>query len=199
MRMLSTPQIFKPAAILWLCCLFVSSPNLAEQSPDEIALSPGYGYLLIRVICPDRERIARFEMTNLDTGDVIKTYSRRDKSAGPNAWMSLVAIPQGHYFLSAYEPRYPYRGEREVLLNIQPFRLKAPSSASGTFEIVPGVVNYVGDWTMRVGVNRRKLKIGLNYRLKTLERLVDRYPEYDNRYEIYLSVMGKKATKWPSI
>ena len=70
---------------MWLGCLFASSPNVAEESPDEMALQPGYGYLLIRVICPDGERIARLEMTNSGTGAVITTRFDMYKSAGQKA------------------------------------------------------------------------------------------------------------------
>ena len=171
---------------MWLCCLFVSSPTLAEESPDEIALQPGYGYVLIRVIFPHEYRIASFEMTNFDTGDVVKTNSRMYKSAGLNAWMCLVAIPKGRYFLSEYRwvlLRTPRASER--------YTQEGPRSASDIFEIVPGVINYAGDWLMRI--NTRNWNPIISHNIKTVERLIDRYPEYANRYEIYLSMMGKNA------
>ena len=175
---------------MWLGYLFVSSPNLAEKSPDEIALQPGHGYLLIRLIGTHGDvKVARLDMTNLDTGDVIviKRYSRMSESAGRNAWMSLAAIPEGRYFSSAYEPihplRWPMRWPKSEL-----YRREAPSSASDIFEIVPGVINYVGDWAMLSTLRGWNV----NHNIKTLERLVDRYPEHIKRYEIYLSMMGKK-------
>ena len=192
--MLSTTQIFKPAAILWLCCLFVSSPNLAEESPDETALQPGYGYLLLRIIVTGDQRVAKFEMTNLDTGDVIRTNSDMYRSAGRSAWMCLVTMPGGRYFWSKYEPDYRIGLEQSRNVD-RPFGQNAPSSASDTFEIVAGVINYVGDWTIRItqGVLSREWSVKVNPNVKTLERLVDRYPEYTDRYGIYLSMMGKKA------
>jgi hypothetical protein len=187
--MLSITQNFKPVAILWLGCLFVSSSNLADESPDEIALQPGHGYLLIRVICPAGERIARLEMTNLETGAVITTRSDMYQSAGQKAWMAIVAIPEGRYFWSEYEPTYHVGLEQPRLNRI--LKRGGPSSASGTFEIVPGVINYAGDWVMQLTHYKRDPTI--SHKMETVERLVDRYPEYTKRYEIYLSMMDKKA------
>ena len=187
--MLSITQNFKPAAILWLGCLFVSSPNVAEESPDEMALQPGHGYLLIRVICPAGERIARLEMTNLETGAVITTSSDMYKSAGQRAWMGLIALPEGRYFWSEYEPVYSVGLEQPRFNPV--LKRSGPSSASDTFEIVPGVINYVGDWVMAFsGPGRDPI---IKHNMKTVELLVDRYPEYVKRYEIYLSMMGKTA------
>ena len=190
--MLSKTQNFVLVAIWGLCCLFASSPTLAEKAPDEIALQPGYGYLLIRVIGRSGERVVRLEMTNLDTGYVIKTNSRMYKSAGLYAWMCLVAVPEGRYFVSKYAPSYGdyYAG----WFNGKSIRLEAPSSASDTFEIAPRVVNYVGDWTMRVVSSRRmQLDTNIEFDKSTLERYLTQYPQYSNKYEIYLSVMGQEA------
>ena len=84
-------------------------------------------------------------------------------------------------------------GEEAQKLNRR-HRRSAPGSASDTFEIVPGVVNYVGDWTMRVETSRRgELNPIVEFNKSTLERYVTQYPEYSNKYEIYLSVMGQEA------
>jgi len=187
--MLWITQNFKPAAILWLGCLFVSSPNAAEESPNEMALQPGYGYLLIRVICPAGERIARLDMTNLATGAVITTRFDMYKLAGQKAWMAMVAIPEGRYFWSEYEPTY-FAGLEQPKLNRGLTRTDVPSSTE-TFEIVPGVINYAGDWVMQLTHYKRNPTI--RHKMETVERLVDRYPEYIKRYEIYLSMMGKNA------
>ncbi len=36
------------------------------------------------------------------------------------------------------------------------FWLEAPSSATDTFEIARGVINYVGDWKIRVDLHHRR-------------------------------------------
>ena len=189
-RMLATVNRLGKLAILHLICLSVSCPTYAEQSPDEIALSPGYGYLLIRVICPDGERIARLVMTNLETGAEITTRSDMYKSAGQRAWMALVAMPEGRYFWSEYEPSYRV-GLEQPQFNARLSRPDVPVSTSNTFEIVPGVINYAGDWVMRIRSYRRDPIIGHN--IETVERLVDGYPEHVQKYEVYLSMMGKNA------
>ena len=194
--MLSITQNFRPAAILWLSCLFVSFPNLADESPDEIALQSGYGYLLIRLSEKQGGRVSRFEMTNIETGDVIKTTSRMYKSAGVDTWMCLVAVPEGRYFWSEYG-RFSKHHRISDFVPPELFRQGAPTSVSDIFEIVPGVINYVGDWVMRIALmevrGHRMLEADTTFNEKTLELLFDRYPEHANRYEIYVSLMGKYA------
>ena len=61
-------------------------------------------------------------------------------------------------------------------------------------DIDSGVVNYVGDWTMRVDPSRRmQLNPTVKFEKSTLERYVTQYPEISYRYEIYLSAMGQDA------
>ena len=194
--MLSITQNFRPVAILWVCCLFVSFPILADESPDDIALQSGYGYLLIRLSEKQDGRVARFKMTNIDTGDVIKTTSRMYQSAGVDAWMCLVAVPEGRYFWSEYG-RISKHYRISDFVHPELFRQGPPTSVSDIFEIVPGVINYVGDWVMRNALmevrGHRILEVDVTFNEKTLERLVDRYPEHAARYEIYVSLMGKYA------
>ena len=88
---------------------------------------------------------------------------------------------------------------------------KEPSSASDTFEIVPDAINYVGDWEPHIKAGDIGLKSGVDINSgaavlvdrrwslktkqnpKTLSRILELFPEYASRYEIYLSMMGKKA------
>ena len=177
------------ALILGNGCLFLSSPSLA----DEALLPSEHGYMLIRLKLTPRERVDILAMSNVDTNDVIRIRRRSFVPAGVNAWMALVAMPNGRYFLSEYQPMFGIVGEEAQKLNRR-HRRSAPGSASDTFEIVPGVVNYVGDWTMRVETSRRgELNPIVEFNKSTLERYVTQYPEYSNKYEIYLSVMGQKA------
>lgn len=186
---MSIAQNFGAAAILCLCGLFVAPPNPAQESPDEITLAPGYGYLFIRLIFPSGDEIGRFEMTNLGTGDVIKTRPHMYQAAGQNAWMGLIALPEGRYFWSEFEPSYRFGLEESRFAIVR--RKSAPRTASDTFEIAPGVINYAGDWVMQFTTNRQNPNVSLNK--KTLERLVESYPEHIKRYEIHLSMMGKQA------
>jgi hypothetical protein len=60
--------------------------------------------------------------------------------------------------------------------------------------VISAVVNYVGDWKMRVvSTARRRLEPAIQYDTSTLERYVEQYPELAGRYEIYMSMMGKAA------
>lgn len=177
-------------AILHLSCLSVANTTFAEQSPDEIALSPGDGFLLIRLICNEGERVGRLDFKNLQTGVVITTRTDSYKSAGHKAWMALLALPEGRYFWSEYEHFYRI-GNEQPRLNTRLTRTGGAVSTNETFEVVSGVINYAGDWVMRINWHRLDPIIGLD--MKTLERLIDRYPDHVNKYEVYLSMMGKKA------
>ena len=107
--------------------------------------------------------------------------------------MALVAAPEGRYYWSKYEPVFGRAIEESRDLD-RMYRRNAPSSAEDSFEVEAGVVNYIGDWTMRiVSAERRRLQPVIEYEKSTLERYVTEYPELVNEHEIYLSMMGKEA------
>lgn len=170
-------------------CLLFSGANLADETP----LPPEQGYMLIRVSLNHRERVGTLAMTNVDTNQVVRCRTDSFEPAGSNGWMTLVAMPTGRYFWSEYETSSGTGVE--AVRNLNPmYKRTSPGSASDTFEIVPGAVNYVGDWTMRVLPSQRAgLDPIIEYDKSTLERYLEQYPEHANKYEIYLSVMGKEA------
>jgi len=61
----------------------------------------------------------------------------------------LVILPSGRYFWSKYESEYRIGLEHSTLQD-PAIRREAPSSASDTFEIIAGAINYIGDWEMRI-------------------------------------------------
>ena len=171
-------------------CLLLPEPNLA----DEPTLLSDHGYMLIRIELERRERVGMLAMSNVDTDHVVRIYTNSFKPAGADAWMALVPMPHGKYFMSEYDSTYGNVDER--MLNSKPkFRQKTAEPASATFEIVSGVINYVGDWKMQISTSTQRF--GLNRTVKfdksTLERYFAQYPEYSNRYGIYLSAIGKQA------
>ena len=175
--------------ILGSGCLFPSRPNFA----DEALLLPDHGYMLIRLKLTPRERVDIIAMSNVDTNNVIRIRRKSFEAAGVNAWIALVAMPNGRYFLSEYQPMFGTVSEEAQKLDRR-YRWNAPDSAGGTFEIVSGVVNYAGDWELRVETsNRIELNPIIEFDKSTLERYVTQYPEYSNRYKIYLSPMGEEA------
>jgi len=160
---------------------------------DDVPLSSDQGYMLIRISLNMGERVGTLAMSNVDTNQVIRSRTKSFEVAGSNAWMALVAMPTGRYFWSEYETTLGTNVEATRNLS-QMHRRKSPGSASDTFEIVPGVVNYVGDWTMPVVASQQaQLDPFIEYDKSTLERYLAQYPEHANKYEIYLSVMGKAA------
>ncbi len=171
-------------------CLLFSGPNLAHEP----ALPSDQGYMLIRINLGQREKVGILAMSNVDTNDVVRIHTKSFEPLGANSWMALVAMPGGKYFLSEYEPIYGSVDER--LLNSTPmFRRRAGDSASDTYEIVSGAVNYVGDWNMNILTSSQQYQLNrtVEYDKATLERYVAKFPEQSNKYEIYFSVMGKEA------
>ncbi len=192
--MTSITQAYGRLAVFCLVGVSLSSPILTAETAGDIALQPDHGFLLIRIVGASGERIKRLDFTNVDTRKIIKTRSDMYKSAGPNAWMCLLPLPAGRYFWSKYASDYSIG--LELSRNQDPvIGQKEPSSASDTFEIVPGVINYAGDWKIRIASDgpSRRWSVDVNQNIKTLERLFERYPKYANKYEIYLSMMGKEA------
>jgi len=175
--------------ILGSGCLFPSRPNFA----DEALLPSDHGYMLIRLKLTSRERVDIFAVSNMDTKNVIKIRRKSFEPAGVNAWIALVAMPNGRYFLSEYQPMFGTVGEDAQTLNRR-YRWNAPDSAGGTFEIVSEVVNYAGDWELRVESSHRiELNPVIEFDKSTLERYVTQFPTYSSKYKIYLSPMGEKA------
>lgn len=196
--MLSISQIFRQSIFLCLCSAVLAAPVLADESSnksaDALTLQANHGYLLIRIVGTSGERVNRFDLTHVDTGDVVRTRSDMYKSAGPSAWMFLLPVPAGRYFWSKYSSDHSFG--IELSRNQDPMiGQTTPSSASDTFEVAPGVINYAGDWQIRIssdGPNRRWTK-DVSQNVKTLQRLFERFPEHTKKYEIYLSMMGKEA------
>jgi len=170
-------------------CQLFSGATLAD---DEL-LSSGHGYMLIRIKLNQGERVGTFAMSNVDTKQQTRWRTDSFELAGSNSWMALVALPQGRYFWSEYETSYGTGVENVRNLN-QMYKRNTPGSADDTFEIVSGMINYAGDWTMRVVPSQRaRLDPIIEYDKSTLERYIEQYPELANKHEIYLSVMGKEA------
>lgn len=179
---------FLIATTTGICTLFAGA-SLADDAP----LSSDQGYMLIRVSLNKGERIGTLAMSNVDTNEIIRSRTKNFELSGSNAWMALVAMPSGRYFWSEYETSLGSSTD-SARNSSQMYRRKSPGSASDTFEIVPGAVNYVGDWTMRVVASQRgQLDPIIAYDKSTLERYLAQYPEKANKYQIYLSVMGKAA------
>ncbi len=189
---LKTPKIDLVILTL-LVGLMVSSPALPDEVTGEADLPPDHGYMLIHVDVNQRERINVFSFTDVDTKHKVKTRMKSFRSVGVNAWMALVAVPSGRYFWSEYEAIA--NSSVEGFRNLDSlFGRSAPSSADDSFEIVSGVVNYVGNWRMRVvSSNRRRIDPIISYETSTLQRYVEEYPELANKHQVYVSMMGKAA------
>lgn len=174
------------AGIGWLS---FSDPNFAG---DEL-LPPGHGYLLIRLNLTTRERVDLLAMSNADEDGVVSIRGSSFEPAGVNAWMALVPMPAGRYFWSEYQPAFGLTPSEVQRLPAR-YRRNKPGSEGETIEIIAGAVNYAGDWTMRLDTSHRmQLNPFIEFNKSTLERYVTRYPEYSNRYAIYLSALGQRA------
>jgi len=170
---------------MYLSCLAISCPSLAEETDNEIELPKDSGYLFIRIKTVTDKPLIDLKMTNLDTGDVVNIHSTLHKSAGLNAWTELVVMPSGHYFFSEYNLGYTFT---------QPDVRQAPSSTNEVFEIAPGVINYVGDWRFDFSnSDLRGPEIDISHEYSPLERLSNNYPRYAEKFEIFLSIMGRVA------
>lgn len=160
---------------------------------DDTALPPDHGFMLIRLQLSANERVDMLQMSNRDTNQVVSIRGKSFQAAGVHAWLALAAVPRGRYFISEYVPKLGVAASERQLLGTR-FRWNAPDSDRETFEIAPGVVNYVGDWTMRINASRRTpLNPVIQFDKSTLELYIAQYPERANNFEVYLSAIGKKA------
>lgn len=160
---------------------------------DDTALQPDQGFILIRLKLSANERVDVLQLSNRDTKQVVNIRGKSFKAAGVHSWVALVAAPRGRYFISEYVPKLGVAASERQLLGTR-FRWNPPDSDRETFEIAPGVVNYVGDWTMRMDVSRRTpLNPAIEFDKSTLELYVAQYPGHASKFDIYLSAIGKKA------
>lgn len=160
---------------------------------DDTALPADHGFMLIRLQLSANERVDTLQMSNRDTNLVVSIRGKSFQAAGVHSWLALAAVPRGRYFISEYVPKLGIAGSERQLLGTR-FKWNAPGSDRETFEIAPGVVNYVGDWTMRIDASRRTpLNPVIEFDKSTLELYVAQFPGHASKFEIYLSAIGKKA------
>ena len=184
-------QLRRSTLITFSCliALVVMGLGIAEKALSQ----SNYGYMLIRVNLSSRERVDVLAIMNVETKEDVRVESATFHPAGVNSWMALVPLPEGRYFLSEFVPRYGIgTAENRTLPTIQ--KRTDPGSESNTFEIVSGVVNYVGDWTMRINASQNnRFESTVEFDKMTLERYLTEYPEQSSQFEIYLSPMGGNA------
>ena len=171
------------------CCLFLFGPGNFVEAQSQA----DYGYMLIRVHLSARERVDVLAMTNVDTREDVRLHEDSFETAGVNAYIALVPIKAGRYFLSEYQPRYGISTTENRQMAARQTR-SDPGSDSNTFEILAGVVNYVGDWTLLMDASRRmSFDPTVEFDKSTLETYLTQYPEESSQFEIYLSPMGGNA------
>lgn len=192
------------AASLWACCLLASFPVLAAEPGTAPVLQAGHGFLMVRIIGANNEQNPRFEFTNQGSADVVKVNTTLCKRAGPKARICVLEAKPGRYFWSKYESGHRVRME-DSRYQDPPIIREKPGSASDTFEIVAGVINYIGDWHMVMSAGnidltdmaplavQRRWSVDIKSSPQTLQRLFTDFPEYTSKYHIFLSMMGKKA------
>jgi hypothetical protein len=200
----------KANSLLILCIygLLFSSRGFGAEPVLENNSSSGLGYLFVRLVGANDQLVVEFEFTNQDNGFVVKVDSTECESGGSNSRICMVLASPGRYFWSKHEAEYRMRLERSQVQDPAIIR-DAPGSASDTFEVVAGAINYIGDWELsissgnieqrslsagRSGVTQvRRWSIDTRQNNDTLQKLFEIYPDRVNRYDIYLSMMGKQA------
>ena len=160
----------------------------------------------IRIDGIGSEEEATFDFTEQESGYVVKLTDGECKAAGPTSKMCIVIAPPGRYFWSRFEQTVYFRNELSIN-QLPPIRREKPSTADDTFEIVPGALNYIGDWQMHISagdagqldklrnnaVVSKSWKLDIDQEIKSLAKLYDVFPDYAKIYEISLSMMGKES------
>jgi hypothetical protein len=183
----------RPCLLLVLAGLVSVALQADVRAAEAEPLPPGHGYLLLRVTAMQRQQVSRLSFARVDNGEKVTLRQQQFHASGPGAWLALVSAPPGRYFWSEYEAALTGAIEESRNLD-QVYRRSKPGSADDTFEIVAGVVNYIGDWTMRfASSSRRRLEPLVQIEKATMERYVADYPALVNRYPLYISMMGKQA------
>ena len=177
-------------------CLLIALASLGASTMSFADIEPlpdGHGYLVILVEMNPRERVRQLFMAEIDSDEVITIRMDDFSAAGSNKWMAVLPAAPGRYYWSLFEPFYGLGVSESRTMN-QVHRRSGPNSADDTFEIKAGVINYIGDWRMRIISSRRfRLEPEITYQMPTLERFATENLELANSLPIYLSMMGKEA------
>lgn len=174
----------------FLCVCFFSPACLADSTAD--------GYLLVRILETDNEAAAKLDLRHLDSGAVIKIRSESCSKGSVNSRICLIPAAPGRYFWTRFEMTYNLRGAQSYIEGPSLWRDELDSS-DDSVEIVAGGVSYIGDWELgsdnqwSPASARQNLTIKVGLDKTTLQLFYDNFPDVANRYEIYLSVRGKKA------
>ncbi len=159
---------------------------------------PADGHLVIRIKEIDSEAVARIDLQNVDTGELVKVRTGKCKSAGIDSRICLVPAAPGRYFWSRFEIEYKLRGAASQL-EVPGVRRTQPGSADDSVEVVANVINYVGDWELvnirpwHEPLDMREYSVEIHQVPETLQLIFERFPDAAGEYEIYLSMLGKSA------
>ena len=121
--------------------ILAAMPLLGARSGDEvpadIALEEGYGYVLVHLYGQDDRSVKWLEMRNTRSGKARTVVATRRDARGPESWLEVFAVPAGKYYWSRVQLGFR---------NSPSYKFDEPGSANYVFDVLPGVVTYIGDW-----------------------------------------------------
>lgn len=143
------------------------------------SLEPDQGIVICRWNSVDSTRAIEFrEYHSRPTFSI-------NRDDDPRAMPTPVTAKLGRYYLYASYSGYINGGGRT---------LGEPADESSTFEVINGVVNYIGDWYL----TRTDVRIAVN--LATIAGTRRRYPWLE-QYQLFVSVPGREsfALSWGQV
>ena len=162
--------------------VFIAATCHADEVPADIALDDGYGYVLVHLYGQDDRSVKTLEMREVDTGETRTAIRTRRNARGPESWLEVLAVPAGRYYWSTVQLGFR---------NSPTYEFDEPGSANYVFEVLPGVVTYIGDWLIDGAWINGEPRVPTTHNTKTLEKFAGKYPRHARHFDLYFSVAGR--------
>jgi hypothetical protein len=175
------PQI--PLFAIFASTLLATSFVRAGDVLEGIELEEGHGYVLVHLYGQDERSVKGLRMRNVETGETRTVLTTRRNSRGPETWLEVIAVPAGQYYWSSVQLGFR---------NSPTYNFDEPSAANYVFNVVPGVVTYIGDWLIDGEWINNEPRMPTTHNQKTLADFAKKFPRHAAQFEIYFSVEGRE-------
>lgn len=172
-----------PVVAILAASLLLTEISDADDIPSDIALEEGYGYVLVYLYGQDDRSVKRLRMRNVETGETRTAIATRRSARGPAYWLEVVAVPAGKYYWSTVQLGFR---------NSPNYDFDEPGKSNHVFEVVPGVVTYIGDWLIDGEWLSGEPRVPTTHNMQTLRDFAEKFPRHAEYFDLWLSVEGRE-------
>jgi hypothetical protein len=176
-------QVKRQFVAILASMLLLSFMVRAADVPADLVLEDGHGYVLVYLYGQDDRSVKSLRMRNVDTGETRTAIATRRNARGPDSWLEVFAVPAGKYYWS---------GVQLGFRNSPVYDFDEPGPANHVFDVLPGVVTYIGDWLIDGAWINGEPQVPTTHNQSTLTEFARKFPRHAAYFEIYFSVQGRE-------